>query len=150
MKGTYLLIGAFALSVVTGCQDSLVDTESSPTQAEQSSAVLSKVQFGGVIWSDGELFRTLGSPAVFSGDSGPFDILFTGASFKDGVGAISESKPGDADYNGGRWEVWALKEGVMTDYSNATSVEDLNMDDFESADFYFECPLRPARGKGVG
>ena len=112
---------------------------------------LSKVGRG-TIWADGELFRTNGTPATFSPDHGNFDELYnTGGNgtFADGVGAISEAKPGDSDYNGGRWHVNLLNEDVDPDkYADATSVDDLDLDDFHSTDTYFECPLRPQRGNG--
>jgi hypothetical protein len=44
-----------------------------------------------------------------------------------------------------------LKEGVPADkYANACSVEDLDLNDFESTSNYFECPLLPRRGRGNG
>ena len=74
-----------------------------------------------------------------------------GNGFMDGVPLISESKPSDQDYNGGRWHANVLKGEVDPDkYANATSVEDLDPDDFESTDTYFECPLLPRRGRGRG
>jgi len=99
-----------------------------------------------MIWSDGLLFESVVTPAVFDGDHGNYDKLFAageGKSFQDGIGLISESKPGDQDYNGGRWHAYVLKQGVKTDYSNACSVEDLDLNDFEPTDNYFECPLLP-------
>lgn len=104
----------------------------------------------GHIWADCELFATVGTPAVFHNPHGHFDELYTGGNgFKDGVGAISESKPGDQDYNGGRWHVNVLKSTVSPDkYTNACKVEDLDLNDFESTDMYFECPLMPRRGQG--
>ena len=72
-----------------------------------------------------------------------------GNGFKDGAPLISESGPGDQDYNGGRWHLNVLKVTVDSDkYANASSVEELDTDDFVSTDTYFECPLLPARGKG--
>ena len=88
------------------------DNMSSPMQSlnpdNGMSQFLAKpgAQTGGMIWADGELFGTVGTPAHFKPGSGPFDNLYTGTSFQDGVGAISESKPGDQDYNGGRWHVF--------------------------------------------
>jgi hypothetical protein len=102
----------------------------------------------GEVWADCELFETFGTPATFDPDHGPFDRIFTGATFLDGVGSIAESRPGDQDFNGGRWSVYQLKEGVPMDkYSGACTVEDLDMDDFEAAEVYFECPLLPKRGR---
>jgi hypothetical protein len=152
MRNIFLLIGALILGVTTGCQDEVVGVESSGDAAftATSSDVLAKVGFG-MIWADEELFRTVGTPTSLPPDHGPFDKLYQagdGNSFKDMVGAISESKPGDQDWNGGRWDVYVPKEGVMTDYSNADSVEDLDLNDFESAGVYLECPLTPRRGRG--
>jgi hypothetical protein len=102
------------------------------------------------IWADCELFVSVATPAAFDPANGPFDELYGGGSgFKDGVPLISESKPGDQDYNGGRWHLNVLKAGVPPDkYANACSVEDLDLNDFESTGNYFECPLLPRRGQG--
>lgn len=99
-------------------------------------------------WVDGERFAGVVTPATFSPESGNFDELYTGGNgFKDGVPLISESKPGDQDYNGGRWHLNVLKAGVDPDkYANAMSVEDLDLSDFDSTETYFECPLLPRRG----
>lgn len=68
------------------------------------------------------------------------------AMFYDGVPLISDSKPGDRDYNGGRWHLNVLKSGVSpTKYANACSEEDIDPADFDSMDVYFECPLRPRK-----
>lgn len=101
-------------------------------------------------WVDGELFNGVVTPATFDPESVPFDQLYAGGNgFKDGALLISESKPGDQDYNGGRWHLNVLKENVDPDkYMTADSVEDLDLDDFESTDMYFECPLLPSRGAG--
>ena len=83
--------------------------------------------------------------------NGPFDELYAGGNgFLDGVPLISESGPGDKDYNGGRWHLNVLKAGVDPDLysdSGACSVEDLDPNDFMSTDVYFECPLFPRRGR---
>ena len=55
-------------------------------------------------WVDCERFDGVVTPANFDPESDPFDELYTGGNgFLDGVPLISESKPGDQDYNGGRW-----------------------------------------------
>jgi len=102
------------------------------------------------IWAECELFQSVATPATFKPTSGNFDELYGGGSgFKDGVPLISESKPGDQDYNGGRWHLNVLKMGVPQDkYANACSVGDLDLNDFESTNQYFECPLLPRRGHG--
>ena len=136
MRKLYLLTGLLILVASTGCQDSVVGVDKSAglsAEVAPSAQAVSKngAQLGGTIWADGELFGTVGTPTSLP-PHGPFDKLYQG-NFKDGVGAISESKPGDKDWNGGRWDVYVLKMGVTTDYSNADKVEDLNLNDFEPA-----------------
>jgi hypothetical protein len=99
-------------------------------------------------WVDCELFDGVVTPATFDPESDPFDELYAGGNgFKNGVPLISESKPGDQDYNGGRWHQNVLKDDVDPHkYADACSVEDLDLDDFDSTDNYFECPLLPRRG----
>ena len=80
-------------------------------------------------WVDGELFDGVVTPATFDPASDPFDELYTGGNgFRDGKPLISESKPGDQDYSGGRWHLNVLKVGVDPDkYANADRVEDLDL-----------------------
>ena len=98
-----------------------------------------------MVWSDGNLYRSVVTPAQFDGDKGNYDKLYAG-SFKDGVALISESKPGDQDYNGGRWNLYVAKEGITTKYAMASSDMDLDPNDFVAAETYFECPLLPVKG----
>lgn len=108
-------------------------------------------------WADGELFAGVVTPATFDPANGKFDELYHGIVGQDGmmqgngflagVPLISESKPGDQDYNGGRWHLNILKSGVSASkYVNADSVDDLDPNDFFSTNMYFECPLLPRRG----
>lgn len=98
-------------------------------------------------WVDGELFNGVVTPANFDPANGNFDELYMGCAFKDGAPLISDSGPGDQDYNGGRWHVNVVKGGVdCTKYANADRVEALDLADFMSTDTYFECPLLPRRG----
>jgi len=100
-------------------------------------------------WADCERFGGVVTPNSLP-VNGPFDKLYMmpGHTFKDGVPLISESKPGDQDYNGGRWHLYVLKGGVdASKYANACRVEDLNLNDFEATDKYFTCPLLPRRGR---
>lgn len=100
-------------------------------------------------WADCERFAGVVTPATFKPESDPFDELYMGGNgFADGVMLISESKPGDPDYNGGRWHVNRLKSGVdPAKYADACRVEDLDLADFEPTSDYFECPLLPRRGR---
>lgn len=62
-------------------------------------------------WVDDELFRTIGTPTSLP-DQGPKDGLFAFQGFADGgldgQTPVAEAKPGDKDYNGGRWQVTVL------------------------------------------
>ena len=100
-------------------------------------------------WVDGELFDGVVTSAVFKPTAGLFDELFTGGNgFLDGAPLISDAGPGDTNYNGGRWHLNVLRDDVGPDkYANASSVEDLDLDDFMPTDVYFECPLIARRGK---
>jgi hypothetical protein len=98
-------------------------------------------------WVDGERFAGVVAPATFDPANGNFDELYMctdGTTFKDGVPLISESGPGDQDFNGGRWH---LNVSTNCD-ANADSVDDLELGDFTPTSIYFECPLLPRRGKG--
>jgi hypothetical protein len=98
-------------------------------------------------WVDGERFAGVVTPATFDPANGNFDELYMctdGTTFKDGVPLISESGPGDQDYNGGRWH---LNVSTSCD-ATADSVEDLDLSAFTSTSTYFECPLLPRRRNG--
>lgn len=62
---------------------------------------------GGNFWADGMAFRTVVSPANLP-DHGPKDGLYVFEGLS-GQNPVSETKPGDADYNGGRWQVYVLE-----------------------------------------
>ena len=100
------------------------------------------------IWADCIEYSGIVVPATFKPESDPFDELYAmpDATFKDGIPLISDSKPGDQDYNGGRWHMNVLKGGVdPAKYANACQAEDLDLSDFDSTDNYFGCPLRPRK-----
>ncbi len=146
------LIGALAIAVmvISGCQnESNVVSHDNPISSEVTSLLKGGPNARPQTWADCELFAGLVTPATFKPASDPFDELYAGGNgFKDGVPLISESKPGDQDYNGGRWHMNVLKAGVDPDkYANACKVEDLDLNDFDSTSNYFECPLLPRRGK---
>lgn len=131
------------LFLIAGCQNEEANPLSSSVDQELSKSDKAKPKT--MVWSDGILFESVVTPAEFDGNKGNYDRLYVG-SFYNEVALISESKPGDQDYNGGRWDMYVVKEDVTTDYSMAKSDQDLNPDDFESAGNYFECPLLPRKG----
>jgi hypothetical protein len=134
-----IVLAAIAIGgIAGGCANEVT------SPGDTNTSYMEKVGRGN-IWSDGTLYRTVGTPATFSPDHGKFDQLYvTGGNgtFADGVTSISESHPGDRDYNGGRWHVNELNADVDPEkYADATSVDDLDLSDFHSTDTYFECPL---------
>lgn len=150
MRKLSLFVGILAIAAFTGCQDSVtaVDNQAAVSpEAAQVVSALSKAGHGGRIWADGELYGTIGTPATFDGEHGKYDILYQG-NFKDGVHAISESKPGDQDWNGGRWDVYQLNSDVGSKYDNADEDSDLDLSDFHAAGIYVECPLLHLNGHG--
>ena len=148
-----MVVAVFTAVLFVACDggDSMYAPEQAEKTTDQSSQFLPKVGKGGMIWADGILFGTIGTPASFKPTSGHFDELYvvpvdppSYPGFDGGVGAISESKPGDQDFNGGRWHVNVLREGVDPSmYSGANAVEDLDLNDFMATETYFECPLLP-------
>ena len=104
------------------------------------------------IWVDCILYSGIVVPATFKPNSDSFDELYVieGGTFLGGIPLISDSKPGDRDYNGGRWHLNVLKDMSLKEkYSNICSNEDADFDagDFVSTMDYFECPLRPINNK---
>lgn len=117
------------------------------------------------LWANDRLFDTVLTdtsfhlPPVHS-----TDVLYNfGMSGLMGQRAISESAPGDRDYNGGRWSVKVVvfteegKKAHDPDGDGVANFELTNADDvlahqvlghFEIMDtsIYFECPLLPRKG----
>jgi hypothetical protein len=81
-----------------------------------------------------------------------------------GQASVAEAAPGDRDYNGGRWDVLvvsytddglALFDANLDGMVDASEMQFTNAEDIllaeqmglltiTSANFYFECPLRPS------
>lgn len=67
---------------------------------------------------DGVRYRTVGTPTDFSDTGAPassFDRIFV---LGDGLANVAEAKPGDPDFNGGRWMVlpvtWNTQPAQLT------------------------------------
>lgn len=102
---------------------------------------------------DGDPYRTVGTPTDFSDTGAPghtYDAIYA---LGNGLLNVAESKPGDRDYNGGRWQVFAV-EWHVTPYQ-LTSAEavwaaqgrgelTIGADPVRS----FECPVIPVGGRG--
>jgi hypothetical protein len=63
---------------------------------------------GPAFWIDGTLYRTVATPTDLSGTGAPahtFDAIY---SFAGNQRNVAEARPGDRDFNGGRWQVHEL------------------------------------------
>ena len=101
-------------------------------------------------WVDGELFNGVVTPAEFDPANGNFDELYGGCAgeggFKGGAPLISESKPGDQDYNGGRWHLNVI-DPDLTDVQLALVCE--KYEDADEVDFHREVNKHIAFGAGA-
>jgi hypothetical protein len=151
MKHLKMSVASLLFFTFISCQKSSSienDTQEEKLIAARSnaaSAALARPQS----WADCLLFDGVVTPANFKPESDPFDELYMnnlGVGFKDGKPLISESKPGDRDYNGGRWHLNVIKPSVdPAKYKYACKFEDLDPADFMSTPTYFECPLLPRK-----
>ncbi|MGD9548671.1 MAG: hypothetical protein AB7V45_14180 [Candidatus Krumholzibacteriia bacterium] len=75
---------------------------------------------GGMIYAHDMVYRTVATPTELP-DQGPFDTIYV---LGDGLVNVSETAPGDQDFNGGRWEVreitWIDIEPMQ--YTNADQI----------------------------
>ena len=95
---------------------------------------------------DDELYRTVGTPTDFSETGAPdstYDIIYA---LGDPLMNVAEAKPGDTDYNGGRWIVLPVTWNVTP--VQLTSAEEVEY--YESMGWLtiatepakvFECPV---------
>lgn len=98
------------------------------------------------IWVDCDQYVALVVPATFDSANGNFDELYMmpGGMFYNGIPLISDSGPGDNDYNGGRWHMNVLKDSVdPSKYYEVCTDQELDTEDFYSTDIYFACPVLP-------
>lgn len=79
---------------------------------------------GPAFWIDGELYRTVATPTDLSGTGAPestYDAIY---SFGGAQRNVAEAKPGDTDFNGGRWQVHQL--AFPSGYAAALAAGDAN------------------------
>ncbi len=113
---------------------------------------------------DGDQYRTVGTPTDFFGTGAPastFDKIYNISSDANGdqlfdsdgtpIVNVAESKPGDRDFNGGRWMVLQVTWNVDPEQlTSAEAVEaaalagDLSIDPSPVKEFL--CPVIPANG----
>jgi hypothetical protein len=79
---------------------------------------------GPAFWIDGSLYRTVATPTDLSGTGAPagtYDVIYD---FGGTQRNVADAKPGDTDYNGGRWSVHQL--AFPTGYEAALASADAN------------------------
>ncbi|HJP72495.1 MAG TPA: hypothetical protein VJ975_12330 [Candidatus Limnocylindria bacterium] len=96
---------------------------------------------------DGQRYRTIATPTDLSNTGAPdssFDRIYA---LGNGLINVAEAKPGDADFNGGRWMVipvtWSM--GVtpvqLTDADTIEAYEQAGMVSFGAPIKYFVCTV---------
>ncbi len=103
---------------------------------------------------DGATYRTVGTPTDFSATGAParsFDRIYV---LGGGLMNVAEAKPGDRDYNGGRWMVLPVTWTAGATPVQLTSAE--QVDAYAAAGMLtiasapvklFECPVIPVPGR---
>ncbi len=85
---------------------------------------------GPAFWVDGTLYRTVATPTDLSGTGAPASTYDAIYAFGGEQLNVADAKPGDTDYNGGRWAVHELvfpsgyAAAVMSGDSNGNGVID--------------------------
>ena len=79
---------------------------------------------GPAFWIDGELYRTVATPTDFSDTGAPASTYDAIYSFAGNQRNVAEAKPGDRDFNGGRWQVHQLS--FPSGYAAALASGDAN------------------------
>ena len=103
---------------------------------------------------DGARYRTVGTPTDFSGTGAPahsYDRIYV---LGDGLVNVAEAKPGDRDYNGGRWMVLPVTWAAGATPTQLTSAEQVTayatvgmLTITPSPVKLFECPVIPVGGR---
>jgi hypothetical protein len=79
---------------------------------------------GPAFWIDGTLYRTVATPTDLSDTGAPASTYDAIYSFGGAQRNVAEAKPGDTDFNGGRWAVHEL--AFPSGYAAALSSGDAN------------------------
>lgn len=100
---------------------------------------------------DGERFRTIATPTDLAATGAPdhsFDRIYA---LGDGLINVAEAKPGDRDYNGGRWMVlpitWHTTPMQLTSAEQVEALDDAGLLTIGSDPVHrFVCPAIPVPG----
>jgi hypothetical protein len=97
---------------------------------------------GGTIYAHDVAYRTVATPKDLP-PHGKFDAIYV---LGNDLAAVSESAPGDRDYNGGRWEVrvvtfLTISPTQFTNVEDLRQAEALGQVSFSQVVRRFVCPL---------
>ena len=109
-------------------------------------------------WVDGQVYRTVATPTALP-DRGPKDGIYVFANLSGQI-PVAEAKPGDTDYNGGRWQVSVLRfteDGLAVHDGDGDGVADFQLTSWEQVEHHislghlefvqygpsFVCPVIP-------
>lgn len=100
---------------------------------------------------DDALYRTVGTPTDFSRTGAPADSFDRIYALGAGLSNVAEAKPGDRDFNGGRWMVlpitWHVDPVQLTSAEQVEAYADAGWLSIGSTPLrMFECPVIPLRG----
>ena len=94
---------------------------------------------------DGERYRTIATPTDLSNTGAPdhsFDRIYA---LGPGLINVAEAKPGDTDYNGGRWMVipvtWHVPAEQLTDADTIEQYAEDGKLSFGEPTTFFVCPV---------
>jgi hypothetical protein len=94
---------------------------------------------------DDDPYRTIGTPTDLSNTGAPehsFDRIYA---LGPGLVNVAEAKPGDTDYNGGRWMVipiiWHVAPEQLTDADVVEQYEEDGKLSFGEPTTFFVCPV---------
>jgi hypothetical protein len=120
------------------------------------SVAASAVAAGGppslAFYVDGMQYRTVGTPTDFSGTGAPahsYDRIYA---LGEGLTNVAEAKPGDRDFNGGRWMVlpitWHTTPQQLTSAEQVEAWANAGLLTIAGSPVkLFECPVIPVGGR---
>jgi hypothetical protein len=100
---------------------------------------------------DGSTYRTVGTPTDFSGTGAPASTYDKIYALGGDLMNVAEAKPGDRDYNGGRWMVlpvtWNVTPVQLTSAEEVEAYAAAGMLDIATSPArQFLCPVIPVGG----
>lgn len=115
-----------------------------------ASAVLAGGPPAAGFYVGGELYRTVGTPTDFSATGAPADTYDRIFALGAGLQNVAEAKPGDTDFNGGRWMVlpvsWNVTPYQLTSAEAVSAAEAAGELTIGSTPVsQFECPVIPVQ-----